>query len=115
MRMRSGSSGSHPEVLNPLGELLGTLAKEVTILRERVEKMERQVQELEAPGALLSVQELATRHPGFTVGGLKWLLFKREENGLGSAVVQSGRKILIDERKFLDWLAKKPGSGTSRP
>jgi len=67
--MRS-ASGSRPEVLSPLGELLSTLAQEVVTLHERLEEMERKVQELEAPSTLLSVQELAARHPGFTVGGL---------------------------------------------
>lgn len=108
-------SGPELEVLSPLGELLSTLSQEVVTLRERLEEMERRVQHLAAPSTLLSVQEMAARHPGLTVGSLKWLLFNRRENGLDALVVQSGRKVLIDERKFLDWLAKKPGSGTSRP
>lgn len=112
--MQSGSR-SRVEALNPLGELLSSLEQEVESLRARLEDMEQKVQSLQAPNTLLSVQELAARHPGFTVSSLKWLLFNRKENGLGALVVQSGRKVLIDERKFLAWLAKKPAREISRP
>jgi hypothetical protein len=112
--MQSGMR-ARSEVLNPLGDLLSSLELEVETLRRRLEEMERKVQRLQTPTTLLSVKELAARHPAFTIGSLKWLLFHREENGLASVVVQLGRKILIDERKFLDWFAKKPGRGTSPP
>lgn len=112
--MQSGTR-SRAEVLNPLGELLSTLEGEVEVLRKRLEEMERKVQHLQSPTTLLSVKELAARHPAFTVGSLKWLLFHRKENGLVSVVIQSGRKLLIDERKFLDWFATKSGRGTSPP
>jgi hypothetical protein len=109
------ASGPQLEVLSPLGELLSTLSQEVMTLRERLEEMERRVQHLALPSTLLSVQEMVARHPGLTFGSLKWLLFNRRENGLDALVVQSGRKVLIDEPKFLDWLAKRPDSRTSQP
>ena len=51
-----------------------------------------------------TVEQLAAKYPAFTIGSLRWLLFNREHNGLNSAVVQLGRKVLIDEQAFIAWL-----------
>lgn len=55
---------------------------------------------------LVTVQTLATRHPdACPVGGTRHILFhmggELEETGI---VVRVGRKILIDEPRYLDWL-----------
>jgi|GEM_PF-1059910 len=42
---------------------------------------------------------------GLPMGGLRHWLFFRESNGLGSAVYQVGRKLLIEKQAFLDWIA----------
>lgn len=56
-----------------------------------------------------TVEQLAAKFPAFTVPSLRWLLFNRETNGLNSAVVQLGRKVLIDEQAFVAWLrSRKP-------
>ena len=51
-----------------------------------------------------TVEQLAEKYPAFTVSSLRWLLFNRETNGLDTAVVQLGRKVLIDEQAFVSWL-----------
>ncbi|WP_395684342.1 hypothetical protein [Dokdonella sp.] len=38
------------------------------------------------------------------------MLFNRETNGLDTAVVQIGRRILIDEQAFVAWLREHRGS-----
>ena len=53
---------------------------------------------------LLTVQQFCQQHPAFTQGGIRWLLFNREENGLKRAVVQVGRRVLIDVDGFFRWL-----------
>jgi len=55
---------------------------------------------------VLSVAEVAAKYSaaGFTQSSLRWLLFNREQNGLSRAVIRVGRRLLIDERAFLDWL-----------
>lgn len=53
-----------------------------------------------------TVDQFAQKHPAFTVPSLRWLLFNRTTNGLDSAVVQLGRKVLIDEQAFVAWLRK---------
>jgi hypothetical protein len=58
---------------------------------------------------LLTVQQFAQAHPAFTHGGLRWLLFHRQQNGLERAVVKVGRKVLIDVDQFFLWLAQQNG------
>ena len=53
---------------------------------------------------LFTVKQFAERHQAFTEGGLRWLLFHRETNGLSQAVVQIGRRVLLDETIFFEWL-----------
>lgn len=42
---------------------------------------------------------------GLPMGGMRHWLFHRETNGLGSAVYQIGRKLLIHKQAFLSWIA----------
>jgi len=53
---------------------------------------------------LSTVPQFCQRHPAFTLGGIRWLLFQRDTNGLQHAVVRLGQKILIDEARFFEWL-----------
>jgi hypothetical protein len=62
-----------------------------------------------APRPLFSVTQFCARHPGFPVGGVRWLLFHRETNGLNCAVVKLGRKLLLDENKFFEWVESQQG------
>lgn len=55
----------------------------------------------------LTVAQLTEKHQAFTEGSLRWLLFNREHNGLAIAVVQIGRKVLIDEQAFVTWLRSR--------
>ena len=54
---------------------------------------------------LRTVTQLCEEHPAFTPGGIRWLLFNRRENGLESAVVKIGRRVLIDVDMFFEWIA----------
>ena len=49
-------------------------------------------------------RQLAERLDFITFGQLQWLLFQRKENGLSSAVRKIGRRIVISESAFLEWL-----------
>ena len=61
------------------------------------------------PYSLLTVKQFCQQHPAFTHGGLRWLLFHRQENGLNRAVFKVGRRILIDVDQFFGWLAQQNG------
>ena len=54
----------------------------------------------------LSVNQLTQRYPSITPGMLRWWLFHRDQNGLARAVRKVGRRLLIDEGDFFDWLDK---------
>lgn len=55
---------------------------------------------------LLTVKQLAEKHPAFPEGGIRWQLFNAAQNGLAKsgAVIRVGRKVLIDESRYFDWL-----------
>lgn len=63
---------------------------------------------------LCTVKQLAARHPAFTEASLRFHIFMARphrgkatahlENGLESAIVRIGRKVLISEAAFLAWV-----------
>jgi hypothetical protein len=54
----------------------------------------------------LTANQTADQHRAFTTGSLRWLIFNRHENGFDECLIRIGRRVLIDEQKFLDWVAK---------
>ncbi len=68
---------------------------------------------------LLTVRQFAEKHPAFSYGALRNLIYYAEErksskgpipgNGLAPAIVRVGRKVLLDEGKFFAWLDRQAG------
>lgn len=68
---------------------------------------------------LLTVRQFSDKHPAFTQGAIRNLIFLAENrkiskgiitgNGLNIALVRIGRKLLIDEDKFFQWIDKQQG------
>jgi len=66
------------------------------------------------PRTLLTVRQFSDKHPAFTQGAIRNLIFLSENrktskgtiegNGLNVALVRIGRKVLIDEEKFFQWI-----------
>ncbi len=56
---------------------------------------------------LRTLRQLSAANPAFSVGGLRWMVFHAASNGLADAraIVRVGRRVLIDEDRFGDWLA----------
>ncbi len=71
------------------------------------------------PPILLSVRQFSEKHPAFPQGSLRNLIFLAENrktskgiikgNGLNIALVRIGRKLLIDEAKFFQWIDEQQG------
>lgn len=69
---------------------------------------------------LLTVRQFSDKHPAFTQGAIRNLIFLAEDrktskgilkgNGLKVALVRIGRKLLIDEAKFFEWIDAQQGS-----
>ncbi len=59
-----------------------------------------------------TVDQLCDRHSAFKPGGVRHLIFNEKINGLADsgAVVRLGRKVLINEEKFFDWLERRSNS-----
>ena len=65
------------------------------------------------PRVLRTVRQHCDRHPFVTEGGVRFQIFNRQTNGLekSGALVRLGRKILIDENKYFDWIDSQQKSG----
>lgn len=71
------------------------------------------------PRILLTVRQFSDKHPAFPQGSLRNLIFLAENrntskgvikgNGLDIALVRIGRKLLIDETKFFQWIDEQQG------
>jgi hypothetical protein len=53
-----------------------------------------------------TVKQFCGRHPAFTEGGMRHLIFNEKTNGLAKsgAIVRIGRKITINEWKFFAYI-----------
>ncbi len=58
---------------------------------------------------LRTVDQFCGENPAFTPGGIRWKIFKADENGLkaADAIVWCGRRVYIDVDRFFDWLNKQ--------
>ncbi|MFT4059106.1 MAG: hypothetical protein QM652_06105 [Legionella sp.] len=55
---------------------------------------------------LSTLNQFCEKYPAFTLGGMRDRIFYAETNGLkqSGAILRNGRRILIDEEKFFNWL-----------
>jgi hypothetical protein len=62
-----------------------------------------------------TVQQFTKKHPAFTNGGLRSLIFNETSNGLAKsgAIVRIGRKVLINEVKFFAWVEAQNNGGAA--
>ena len=51
-----------------------------------------------------TVKQLAEKNPYLTESAIRWMLFNRKTNGLSVAVTKLGKKILVDDEKFDQWV-----------
>ena len=65
---------------------------------------------------LLTVRQFHEKHPAFPVGGLRWQIFHAATNGMEKAgvVLRAGRKVLLDEDRYFEWLDQKNGVQPSK-
>ncbi len=72
------------------------------------------------PRTLNTVRQHSDKFPAFTQGAIRNLVFLSEDrktskgtikgNGLDVALVRIGRKLLIDEAKFFEWIDALQGA-----
>ena len=56
--------------------------------------------------SLSTVKQFCQKYPAFTPGGMRHRIFFAATNGLNKvgAILRNGRRVLIDEDKFFQWL-----------
>jgi hypothetical protein len=57
--------------------------------------------------ALIAVTDWARHHPWPPLGGLRHLIFHAKSNGFSKCVCRVGRRVLIDEAAFFDWVREQ--------
>lgn len=57
----------------------------------------------------LTVNQFSAKYPAFTQGGLRWMIFNEETNGLAEegVIVRCGRRVLINEDRFFARLERQ--------
>ena len=55
---------------------------------------------------LIPVTKWHEHHMWPPIGGLRHLIFYEQTNGFHHCVVRLGRRVLIDEKKFFEWVDK---------
>lgn len=58
---------------------------------------------------LIPVTEWPNHHCWPPIGGLRHLIFHEHENGFHKCVRRVGRRVLIDENAFFEWIAEYGG------
>lgn len=58
---------------------------------------------------LLTVRQLSEKYPAFPQGGIRHIIFHEKENNFDAVTIRVGRKVLIDEEAFLDWVMNQKG------
>jgi hypothetical protein len=52
----------------------------------------------------LTPRQLPSRFPAFTESSIRYLIFNCETNGFKKCIKRVGRKLLIDEQQFINWI-----------
>lgn len=59
---------------------------------------------------LLTVAQWSELHSWPPAGGLRHLIFNADKNGFNKVIRRIGRRVLIDESAFFDWVDSKGGT-----
>ncbi len=59
---------------------------------------------------VLTVSEWVESHPWPPIGGLRHLIFHAKSNGFERVIRRIGRRVLIDEMAFFEWVDAQGGA-----
>ncbi len=57
---------------------------------------------------LIALTDWPKIHPWPRLGGLRHLVFHADKNGFHACIRRVGRRVLIDEAAFFQWVNKQP-------
>jgi hypothetical protein len=55
-------------------------------------------------GRLIPLAKWDIYHPFPTVPALRWMRFNGDKNGFNGCILKVGKRVLIDEAKFFQWV-----------
>lgn len=76
------------------------------LLRILTDRYPEKPQEEQKSKSFLTIKQLIRKYPWLTEGTVRWYITKKNENGFDKVLKKVGKKILIDEEKFLLWIDK---------
>ncbi len=88
----------------PLADTLRTLAHALVACAETLQELADVPAGSPTPSPYLPIRQFCQQYPLYTESALRTLLKYRATNGLHTAVVQPGRKVLIDVAAFMQWV-----------
>ncbi|MEZ5902616.1 MAG: hypothetical protein R3D88_04810 [Alphaproteobacteria bacterium] len=56
---------------------------------------------------LMTVRQFSEKHKAFPQSSLRHLIFYSHKNGFNKVIVRIGRRILLDEHMFFEWIDSK--------
>lgn len=63
---------------------------------------------------LIPIKDWPDLHPWPPVGGLRHLVFHAKENGFDKVIRRVGRRVLIDEQAFFEWVDSQNSKGGAK-
>ena len=70
---------------------------------------------IDIPTRLIPVTKWNEHHEWPPQGGLRYLIFNAETNGFNTVIKRCGRRVLIDEAAFFEWVrCQQPNVRTSQ-
>jgi len=105
-----------PRIGSDLLELIAWLQDSLADAWREIHELHSKVTALSPAPEPLTVEQMVQRHPALSPGGIRWMLFHRETNGLerSGAVITRGRRLYLDETRFLEWFASAGKPRTQR-
>lgn len=87
-----------------VGELLSFLEKSSETKKGRGDEAPAVKSGASQQPRLIPVTEWNAHHSWPPLGGLRWLIFNERSNGFHAVIRRVGRRVLIDEAAFFEWV-----------
>jgi hypothetical protein len=57
----------------------------------------------------ITIGQYTSRYSWPNEKAMRWLIYTAEEKGIGNCFIRVGRRVLVDEKAFLNWLESNRG------
>lgn len=66
---------------------------------------------MQAESRMIPLSQWNKFHPWPSVPALRWIRFHGESNGFNRCVLKVGKRVLVDEAKFFQWMQEQNQAG----